>query len=331
MPLPTRDVIGILADNLRLRRSVLPISKRNVTRWARGLDIPKGGETVLYTGMMYQLIPYIEGLVKAEVRLGDSPLAKLTGLARTINKVINVSTFMVWAPAKLKAVHNQVPINVALLLKQAGVEFGYLYKDDLYSGALAHDLGADEAVAEHAREVYAVFKKRGVKTLITIDPHTTNMMRSVYPKLVPGYDLEVKTYLEVLIEKGFGSGGGAGPESGAAPDKELAGEAVIHDPCVFARYEGIVDEPRALLAATGMIIKEPEKTGRMTWCCGGPVEALYPQKARANAEKRVGQLTDVTSEVVTMCPMCFINLSGAAPEGVTFNDISHYLRRAFVV
>ena len=109
-----------------------------------------------------------------------------------------------------------------------------------------------------------------------------------------------------------------------------AGEVVIHDPCVFARYEGIVDEPRELLAATGMTVKEPEKTGRMTWCCGGPVEALYPQKARANAEKRVGQLTDVSSEVVTMCPMCFINLSGAAPEGVTFNDISHYLHRAFV-
>ena len=80
MPLPTGDVIGILADNLRLRKSVLPISKRNVTRWARGLDIPDGGQTVLYTGMMYQLIPYIEGLVKAEVRLGDSPLAKLTAL-----------------------------------------------------------------------------------------------------------------------------------------------------------------------------------------------------------------------------------------------------------
>lgn len=329
MPLPTGDVIGILADNLRLRESVLPISKRSVTRWARGLDLPRGGETVLYTGMMYQLIPYIEGLVKAEVRLGDSILARFTGLARIINKVINVSTFMVWAPAKLKAVHNQVPINVARLLNQAGVEFGYLYEDDLYSGALAHDLGADEAVAEHARKVYAVLKKRGVKTLITIDPHTTNMMRSVYPKLIPGYDIRVKTYLEILTEKGPEIGGGAAAGRGTAPQTRLSGEAVIHDSCVFARYEGIVDEPRALLAAAGMTIKEPEKTGRMTWCCGGPVESLYPAKARANAERRVEQLAAVSSEVVTMCPMCFINLSGAAPEGVTFNDISHYLCRAF--
>ncbi len=136
MPLPTGDVIGILADNLRLRGSVLPISKRNATRWAKGLDLPKGGRTVLYTGMMYQLIPYIEGLVKEEQRLGDSPLSRLTGLARFINRFINVSTFMVWPAAKLRDEYNQVPRDVAQLLRKAGVEFGYLYEDDLYSGAL---------------------------------------------------------------------------------------------------------------------------------------------------------------------------------------------------
>jgi Fe-S oxidoreductase len=318
MPLPTGDVIGILADNLRLRKSVLPISKRNVTRWTRGLELPRGGQTVLYTGMMYQLIPYIEGLVKAEKRLGDSPLAKLTSLGRKVNRLINISAFLARPSAKLKAVYNQIPIDVARLLKQAGVEFGYLYKDDLYSGALAHDLGVDEVVAEHARRVYGVFQKYGVKTVITIDPHTTNMLRSVYPKLIPGYDLEVKTYLEVLAEKEL------------VARAALSGEVTIHDPCVFARYEGIVDEPRRLLEATGLTIREPEKSGRMTWCCGGPVESLYPEKAHANAQKRVEQLQAVASEVVTMCPMCFVNLSGAAPDGVILNDISHYLHRAFV-
>ena len=318
MPLPTGDVIGILADNLRRRRSVLPISSRNATRWARGLDLPRGGDTVLYTGLMYQLIPYIEGLVNAEKRLGDSPLSKLTGLARMINRLINVSTFMVWPSAGLRAEYDQVPINVARLLRQAGVRFGYLYEDDLYSGALTHDLGADEVVAEHARHVYAMLKKHGVKNVITIDPHTTNMLRSVYPKLLPGYDLQVKTYLEVLAERDL-------PLRTA-----LSGELAIHDSCVFSRYENIVQQPRDLLLRAGMTVKEPEKSGRMTWCCGGPVESLYPQKAAANAAKRVEQLTAVAPEIVTMCPMCLINLSSGAPEGVTFNDISHYLCRAFV-
>lgn len=319
MPLPTGDVIGILADNLRLRRSVLPISKGKATAWAHGLGLPRGGETVLYTGMMYQLIPYIEGLVKMEKRIGDSFLAKYTGLGRRMNRLVNLSAFMARPSARLRDEYNRVPVEVAALLKKAGVEFGYLYEDDLYSGALAHDLGADEAVAAHARKVYATLKKHGVKNLITIDPHTTNMLRSVYPKLIPDYDIQVKSYLEVLVE--------ANP----AAAKTLDGEIVIHDPCVFARYEGVVEEPRTLLAATGISVREPERSGRMTWCCGGPVEALYPDKAAANAAKRVEQLREAGTEIVTMCPMCLVNLGNAAPDGgVTFTDISRYLYRAFV-
>lgn len=317
MPLPTGAVIGILADNLRLRGSVLPISEGNATRWTRGLGLPRGGDTVLYTGMMYQLIPYIEALVKAEKFLGHSPLARLAPLGRRINRLVNLSAFMGRPSTELKAIHNQVPVDVAGLLKEAGVEFGCLYEDDLYTGALAHDLGADEVVAEHARRVHAVFKKHGVKTIITIDPHTTNMLRSVYPRLLPDYDIEVKTYLEVLAERGL------------APRQALSGEVVVHDSCVFARHEDLIDDPHRLLEATGVTMKEPEYSGRFTWCCGGPVESLYPEKAAANAAKRVEQLQAIAPEVATMCPMCLINLKGAAPAGVSFNDLSHYLKRAF--
>jgi len=317
MPLPTGDVIGILADNLRLRRSVLPLSAKVATKWTEGLGLRRGGDTVLYTGMMYQLIPYIEGLVKAEMKFGDSWLAKYTGLGRKVNRVVNISAFMARPSAAERAVYDQVPINVVHLLRKAGIEFGALFEDDLYSGALAYDLGADEVLLEHARRVLAVFKKRGVKTVITIDPHTTTMLRSVYPKVLGGYDIEVRSYLEVLAEKGM------------TPSTMLSGDVAIHDSCVFARYEGIVDEPRELLAAAGVTIRDPENTGRQTWCCGGPVESLYPAKAAANAEKRVAQLRAAAPDAVTMCPMCFVNLSTAAGDTMRFKDISQYLREAY--
>ncbi len=322
MPLPTGDVIGILADNLRLRKSVLPLSAKVATRWTEGLGLPRGGETVLYTGMMYQLIPYIEGLVKAEQRLGDSWLAKWTGVGRRVNRLVNVSAFMARPSAQERALYDQVPINVVHLLRKAGVEFGALYEDDLYSGALAYDLGADEVLAEHARRVQAVFAKHGVRTVITIDPHTTTMLRSVYPKVLDGYDVEVRSYLEVLAEKGFGG-------SGLAANGSLSGEVVVHDSCVFARYEGVVDQPRELLAAAGLTIRDPENSRRQTWCCGGPVESLYPAKAAANAAKRVAQLREAAPDCVTMCPMCFVNLSNAAGDTMRFKDISQYLREAY--
>jgi len=321
MPLPTGEVIGILGDNLRLRGSVLPLPAKVATKWTEGLGLPRGGATVLYTGMMYQLIPYIEGLVKAEVKMGDSWMAKYTGLGRRVNRFVNVSAFMARPPAAERARYDQVPINVVHLLRAAGVEFGALYEDDLYSGALAYDLGLDEVVVAHAKKVQAVFSKHGVKTVITIDPHTTHMLRSVYPKILAGYDVEVKSYLEVLAAKGLGANGRAA--------RALSGEVVLHDSCVFARHEGVVDEPRELLAAAGLTPRDPEYAGRQTWCCGGPAESLYPAKAAANAEKRVAQLRAAGTDAVTMCPMCFVNLSGAAAGTVRFKDISEYLREAY--
>ena len=56
MALPKKDILGILMDNLALRRSVLPLSHKAVTQWAAGLNIPRGGQTVLYTGHMYQIM-----------------------------------------------------------------------------------------------------------------------------------------------------------------------------------------------------------------------------------------------------------------------------------
>jgi Fe-S oxidoreductase len=318
MALPVRDVTGILADNLRLRGSVLPIPARRATRWARRLDLPRGGQTVLYTGMMYQLIPYIERLVALEQRIGDSPLARLSWLARRANRMINGIALAARPPAAERAAWDRVPANVALLLQRAGVDFGYLYEEDLYAGALAWDLGADEEVAAHARRVAAIFRAHGVREVITIDPHTTTMLRTVYPKLVPDYDVRVRSYLEVLAERGLPAAA------------RLRGAVVIHDSCVYARAENVIEAPRELLAATGLTVGEPASARKQTWCCGGPAEALYPAKAAAVAAGRVGQLRAIAPDCVTMCPICLINLRKAADGTMRVRDISDYLAEAAV-
>ncbi len=317
MPLEKGDVIGILADNLRLRKSVMPISGRSATRWAHGLDLPRGGETVLYTGLMYQLIPYIEHMVALQERLGGSPLAGLTPLGRRINRFVNVAAFMGRPPARSREAHDDVLVNVARLLRAAGVTFGYLYEEELYSGALVHDLGVDAAVRVQARRIARLFKRYGVRNVITVDPHTTTMLRSVYPRLVPVYDVRVRSYLEVLAERA------------PAVRSPLNASMVLHDSCVFARYEGVIDEPRRLLEQAGAAVVEPENSRRFTWCCGGPLESLYPGKAAATAQKRVEQLRRAAPEAVTMCPLCLVNLRKAAGQSMRITDISEYLRRAY--
>jgi Fe-S oxidoreductase len=187
-----------------------------------------------------------------------------------------------------------------------------------------------------------VLRTHGVKTLITIDPHTHQNAPFRLSQAAARFDIQVKTSLEVRAEAGAAGRLTAAPAASADPSADTAshgdvtaadigspGELALHDPCVFARYEGIVDEPRRLLTAAGAAIKEPEKSGRMTWCCGGPVESHYPEKAHANAVKRAAQLAEAAPRIATMCPLCLVNLRGAAPPGATLNDISHYLTRAF--
>ena len=313
MPVPIGDVLGILADNVEQRHGVLPLSGRQSSGWARGLGIPVGGKTILYTGQMYQLVPAISSMSAQLARFEDTPITHFFGVGRTVNKVVNLSAFMAHANPQEQQTSATILRHIALLLQTAGVEFGYLYERELYSGALLYDEGVDGVFASQARKVYRLLKDAGAQQIITVDPHTTNMLRSVYPRVVDGYDLEVKTYLEVLAERHL------------TPARPLDLDVVIHDSCLYARSEGVIDQPRQLLRQSGVRVAEPELSGRLTQCCGGPLESLFPAKAHALAEKRVEQLTRCGNCIVTLCPICMVSLQRAAAPGVTVKDISEYL------
>ncbi len=317
MPLPIKDVLGILVDNLRIRNSVLPISKRTATRWAKKCNIPKGGDTVIYTGLMYQIVPSITALVKTLEKMEGSFLLKFISLGRFVNKFINISKFFGIIDKKEVKQHNNTLCIIANLLKKADVDFGYLYEDDLYVGALAYDLGADDIFNNHIEKVYEVFKKHNVKKIITTDPHTTNMLREIFPKRLRNFDIEVKSYLEVLAE------------SEIKPTKQLNDEIVIHDSCVYARHEGVIDQPRILLNNAGIKTLDPDDSREYTFCCGGPVESLFPGKAYDIGKKRIEQLEKAGKNFVVMCPVCYANLSRAINGNVKINDIAQILDKIY--
>ena len=314
MPLPIAPILGILSDNLRKRGSVLPLSKRTATGWARGLDLPRGGETVLYTGHMYQMIPALDVMSAQMAAFENSFMTRFFGIGRVLNKLVNLSFFMSLSASSEKLQHsNQILRDIAGLLRDAGVKFGYLYEDELYAGALVHDQGMDEVFGNHARSVAERLKKLGVRRLITVDPHTTNMLRQVYPRYVKDFDIEVQSYLEVLAQ--------AHPKA----VKPINGEVVVHDSCVYARYEKMFEQPRELLRAAGLAVCDPELSGKATHCCGGPLESLFPGEAHRISGLRVDQLEAKGKNVVTMCPICRVNLSKAAGDRLVINDIANTL------
>ncbi|MFO8235856.1 MAG: (Fe-S)-binding protein [Bacteroidales bacterium] len=319
MALPEKEVIGILSDNLKIRNSVLPISKKSATRWAKDLNISPGGETVLYTGMMYQIIPYITALVNALEKMEGSFLMKFITLGRYTNRFINISNFFGKVDKKEIKKHNHTLKTIARLLQKSGTEFGYLYDNDLYVGALAYDLGADDVLNKHIRKVHEKLKANNVKKVITVDPHTTNMLRDIIPQRIEGFDIEVKSYMEVLAEKGI------------QPVNQLEDEVVIHDSCIYARHEGMVDEPRSLLNNAGIKTTCPEDDcGKFTFCCGGPVESLYPDKAMDIGKQRLEQLHKAGNKIAVMCPVCYANLTRSNSNGLQIHDIVDLLEATYL-
>lgn len=317
MTLPADKILGILADNLEKRKGVIPLSRKESTGWAEGLGIPAGGDTVLYTGQMYQIVPAINAMTSWMKKIEDLKLTGLFGAGRAINRFINLSRFMMSGNGQEQKTCNEILRNIALLLRMTGIEFGYLYEKELYSGALLFDEGIDDVFAQQARRVYKTFKNSGVKRVITVDPHTTNMLRSVYPGVIDGFDIEVTNYLELLAQHTL------------KPVKSVEYDVVIHDPCVYARFENIIEEPRHLLRNAGIKVYEPELSGKMTWCCGGPLESLYQEKAHAVAAQRIEQLKSCGTRIVTMCPICLAILKRTAGEGIEVKDISEYLIEAY--
>jgi Fe-S oxidoreductase len=268
---------------------------------------------------MYQLMPSMIALGKILARFEDSPLRHSFGMGRLTNRALSLSRF---TPLLVKRADQQafdaILRDIAFLLAASGVEFGYLYEEEMYAGALAHDEGLCDTFEQHVLKVDAMLRRHGVQHLITVDPHTTNILRSVYPKIVGNGSVKVQSYLEVLAERN------------GAPPLRLERSAVIHDSCVYARHEGIIDEPRKLLGEAGIIAREPEYAGTMTFCCGGPIESLFPKKARSIADTRLDQLAGNGGHVITMCPVCLVNLrDAAAGSEVRVDDIAGSLTEAY--
>lgn len=310
-----RDIIRMLADNVSKTGFPVSVPLEAIYSWAKPLNIPRGKPTAIYTGALYQLIPYINSLVKRLEELEKSSAGGVAlRLARVVSGVIDISRLVARPERSEVEWAEGVLTSIAKLLSKAGLDYGYVYEKDLYSGVLLYDLGLDDVFAAHAAKVYKGLKEEGVKNVITVDPHTTYILSKVYPKFVDGFDLEVNSYLEVLAEKGVTFASGTSKDSW-----------VIHDPCFYARHMNIIDPPRRLLERAGYSVVEPKRTRRLTYCCGGPLESVSPTLSKRIAETRMKELAGYSNKIVTLCPICYANLSRVKPGGVVISDIATLL------
>ena len=290
---------------------------------SESIGLPRGSETVLYTGMMYQLIPYIEGLVKAEQRLGDSRLAKFDP-ASPQGQPHRQPLRRSWRglAAKNRRVFDQVPINVV-------------------SSAARGRRRVRRPLRGRSLLRRACLRPRPRRSLCRSRPagggdapatrRTTGSSRSTR---TPRTCCEASTrrYLPASTSRCSAISrcwrARASARTDTAPAASRAGSRCTTRACSLAMKAWWTSRascwPRPASPCSNR-----STTAARPGAAAAPSNRSIPTKAAANAAKRVEELRRAAPDAVTMCPMCFVNLSAAAGETMRFTDISEYLCQAY--
>ena len=294
-----RELLAFVEEMTLRTGYPVPAPPGFASEWSRGLGIEGAGTgRLLFTGALYQLAPYIARLADFLRGVeGARSSAAVIRAARIAAGVVDLSRLPVMSPdPELLEWSRRVLRSVAGLLRSSGVAFDYVPEvSDMYSGALLRELGLRRAFEAHARRVLEAIRSAGAREVVTVDPHTHAALLDAAAAL--GADLRVVSYLQLVS-----------PAGRAAAGRALA----VHDSCIYARALGLSGRVRELLAAAGARVVEPPRSGRWTYCCGGPVESLMPSLSLSVARTRAAELESVAREAVTMCPICYVNLRRAS-------------------
>lgn len=204
--------------------------------------------------------------------------------------------------------------SVGSLLHNAGVSMGILGNEETCDGNEVKILGEAGLYTRLAEENILKFKMKGIKKIITLDPHALNVFKKEYPKL--GGKFEVFHYTEIL--------------AGLIKDEEIAlsqynARVTYHDPCYLGRHNLIYSPPREILKSIpGLELVEMRRNNVNAFCCGGGGGNFFTDVIGPGEDSpgrvRIREALNTGAEVVAVaCPSC-AKMLGDAIKGEQVDD-----------
>jgi Fe-S oxidoreductase len=242
------------------------------------------------------------------------------------------------------------------ILDKAGINFGIFGDAETCCGGRAYQMGYQDAFLAQAKKNMAMFKKAGVKTLVTGCADGYQAFKVLYDKFDLKGSLEVmhiSEYIAKLIKDGK-----------LKPKKKVNLSVTYHDPCRLGRLgepwihwsgkkipgdrfvfdppkpyrrgvNGVYEAPRDVIKSIpGVKLTEMVRIKEYSWCCGagGGVNESNPDFATWTAGKRIDEAVATGAEaIVTTCPWCektFNDAIKASGSSMKVYDIVELVEKA---
>ncbi|TFF97214.1 MAG: (Fe-S)-binding protein [Promethearchaeota archaeon] len=204
-----------------------------------------------------------------------------------------------------------VAVNTAKVLKKLGVDFSVFGEREVCCGSVAMRTGDRKAFDSVAMKNVELFKKAGVKTIITSCAGCYRTLKTDYSEYLDELGIEILHTVDfvrnIINEKNIQL-------------KNLEINATYHDPCHTGRNSGLkegvnplYEEPREILRKMANLI-EMKTIKESAKCCGagGGVKKGFPELALEISKARIQEAEETGAEyLVSICPFCYRNLDDA--------------------
>lgn len=209
------------------------------------------------------------------------------------------------------------------VLRAAGVDFAVLGNAERDSGDVARRLGDEATFQALAKRNIATLNQYQFLRIVTCDPHSFHVLNNEYGELGGNYHVNHhSTFIAELYREGR-----------LAFNPWKGGSVTYHDPCYLGRYNGEYDAPRDVLKALGIEVREMQRSGYRSRCCGGgggaPITDI-PGKQRI-PDMRMQDVGDTGADLVAVgCPQCTAMLEGVVDASAEVRDIAELVADALV-
>ena len=217
---------------------------------------------------------------------------------------------------------------VGTLLAESGVSLGILGRNEGCDGNEVRIMGETGLFSKLAEENIRTFKERGVKKIITLDPHSMNTFRKDYPGL--GGKYMVFHYTQIL--DGL-------LREGRIKPAESRVTVTYHDPCYLGRHHHIFDPPRSVLKGIpGLNLVEMRRNRLNAFCCGGGGGNFFTDLNGPGEDSpgrvRVREALETGASIMAVaCPQCAKMLDDAvksedAEDRLAIKDVAQVVADA---